>query len=475
MFKASLRRNLNSSRHEGDPGDDPEFKLPKRSSLAIVIAANLMFQLSFYAVVPTSNQYAEYLGGSSTFSGIVIGIPTLFSGLALIPMARLDKGTYKVPLHIACAAGILGHLLYACAYRARFLYLILIGRCINGVAFTFFMYCKRYCADSRIVGIRRRTTLASWQVICQGLGMSLGPFMGGLLYKVGFKNSMFNGYTSLGWVMACMFAVFWVCVTLWFEDVPQETGTVELRSLGPGDPTPSPPAEEKHFDSSEVPVLPPSAVSTRPPSPVSEPLSVQLYRITSAQWGVIICMCWFAMTCFFILGSWESNLPVYGAILPDLHWSPFASGNFIAIGGLACFPFLLANLLFARRIQDRKLLVFGSSLGTVGLFIFLALIRSNAVSYASLFVCWWAVALGFNLATTVTMSLASKQLPPEWNPRISMAIPYSIYLGRMTGAVWGGSGVRVGMLNFIGLDIGLVGIGVVLFASLWRDLKAKTG
>jgi hypothetical protein len=77
--------------------------------------------------------------------------------------------------------------------------------------------------------------------------------------------------------------------------------------------------------------------------------------------------------------------------------------------------------------------------------VFLALVSAgkhspthDPLSYGSLFVCWWAIALGFNLASTVTVSLLSKQLPPEWNKWTSLAIQYSNYTGRVTGAVWGG-------------------------------------
>lgn len=77
---------------------------------------------------------------------------------------------------------VLGNVLYGLAYRANWLYLILMGRMVTGFGFTLWMYIKRYCSDPRIVGIRRRTTLAGWQVLGQGIGFSLGPFVGGLLY-----------------------------------------------------------------------------------------------------------------------------------------------------------------------------------------------------------------------------------------------------------------------------------------------------
>lgn len=372
-------------------------------------------------------------------------------------------------LHIGCFTGFLGQVAYAIAYRANFLYLILIGRCLSGLSFSGFMYCKRYCTDPSIVGIRRRTTLSSWLVIGQALGMTLGPFLGGALYKVGFQNAVFNGYTSPGWVMAVCHLIFWLVVAKYFEDVPTAEMSMELHEITA--PTP-PVVEGRHVGDA---TLAPPARITRSPSPLEEPLTAQLSHITRPQWGVIICMCWFSMICFFILGSWEANLPVFGAVTHTLNWSPFTAGNFIALGGITTFPFFLANILFARRIQDRHLLALGIGLGLCGLVVFSSLLATGKVVYGSLFVCWWTVALGFNLPTTVTLSLLSKQLPPEWTRRASMAIQYSIYVGRLTGAIWGGSGVAVGMLTFVGLEIGLVGVGGVLFTTLWRNLKAKTG
>jgi hypothetical protein len=298
--------------------------------------------------------------------------------------------------------------------------------------------------------------------------MSIGPFLGGVLYEIGFSNTIFNGYTSPGWVMAGVYVGFWILVANFFEDIPQSQTAIELQSATDSI------APVVVLEETGPPNFP-SASTTRSPSPVDESYRAQLSLITRSQWGVIACMCWFSMLCFFILGSWEANLPVFGGAAANLQWSPFAAGNFIALGGITCFPFLLVNLLAARRIQDRKLLALGTTLGLAGLLIFISIIRTGKINYGSLFACWWTVALGFNLATTVTLSLLSKQLPPEWNGRTSMAIQYSNYTGRVTGAIWGGSGVSVGMLNFVGLEIAMVGIGAIMFTTLWRDLKTKTG
>jgi Major Facilitator Superfamily len=336
---------------------------------------------------------------------------------------------------------VLGNILYGLAYHANFLYLILIGRMVAGIGFISFMYSKRYCSDPRIVGIRRRTTLASWLVVGQGIGFSVGPFIGGLLYKIGFANEIFNGMTSPGWVTAAFWVLFWILSTQKFKDVP-------IR-----------PRRESH-QLSQI-------------EDGSQPPVVDRQQVSPHQWGVIICMCYYAMTCFFILGSWEANIPVFTA--QALGYSPFRAGNFIALGGIAAFPFLILNVRYARYFQDRVVLASGTSLGLIGLLTMFAILKTNKVHFGSLLACWFLIALGFNLASTCTLSLLSKQLPDVWNNRVSMAIQYSNYVGRVTGAILGGAGVKMGMINYVGVQIGVVGVGGLMYLTLWRQLKAKTG
>ncbi len=121
------------------------------------------------------------------------------------------------------------------------------------------------------------------------------------------------------------------------------------------------------------------------------------------------------------------------------------------------------------------MLAFGTSLGVVALFIFLALLETDNVNYGSIFVCWWAVVLGFNTAFTVPVSLLSKQFPPSWNNKTSIMVQCSTFIGRVSGAVLGGSGVRIGMRTYISVEIALAGIGTLLYIVLWRELKTKRG
>ncbi len=200
--------------------------------------------------------------------------------LALQP--RVDTtclGQYAKPFNIAYAAAIVGNVIYALAYRSNWLYMILIGRIVSGFGFISFMYSKRYCSDSRIIGLRRRTTLASWLVVGQAFGFSAGPFFGGLLYKIGFHNKVFNGVTSPGWIMAGIWALFWALSNVIFKDVA---------------PLPIRPRSEE-VDNVEL-----STINAADQAQIQSTEHAPRHRISPQQWGVIICMCYYAMTCFFI-------------------------------------------------------------------------------------------------------------------------------------------------------------------------------
>jgi hypothetical protein len=71
-----------------------------------------------------------------------------------------------------------------------------------GVFFAQFMYTKHCCTDPRIVGVRRRTKLTGWLVVGRSAGLTVGPFVGGLLYTTGFGKSLFKWNTGPGWGMA---------------------------------------------------------------------------------------------------------------------------------------------------------------------------------------------------------------------------------------------------------------------------------
>ncbi|VDB85409.1 unnamed protein product [Peniophora sp. CBMAI 1063] len=452
----------------------PDMQLPKKGSLVICILENVLGQTSFFIIVSSGSEYARFLGGTDAFSGLVLGIPTICSALMLLPLMRYDRGQYRFTLLFACAAGSLGSMLYGLAYRAQFLYLILISRLVLGLAFVCFLYIKRYLSDARIVGTRRRTTLAGWFVAGQNAGFVIGPFLGGLLYKIGFNNEIFNGYTSPGWIMAALWATFGIASAIWFEDVPPIAPAVHSGSESdlaiPVEPMSASTSDQDVVvtrcsieEGRDLPELDSSAAN--PPNVA--------YRPCASQWGVVATMCWFSMTCFFVLGGWEANIPVYTA--SAFGSSPFAAGNLIALGGLCTFPFIFLNVIFARKFQDRHILAAGAGIGLIGLVVSITVLATGSMTYWALLACWILVALGFNIASTVTVSLLSKQMPHRWVGHLNLAVEYSSVVGRVTGAVWGGAGPGIGMSAYVGLQIALLGIGSVMFMTLWHQLKTKAG
>jgi len=388
------------------------------------------------------------------------------------------QGTYKFALHLCCVTALVGNILYASAYQAHFLYLILISRIVTGVSFAQFMYIKRYCSDPRIVGVRRRTTLAGWLVVGQSIGFTVGPFAGGLLYKVGFGNAIFNGYTSPGWVMAAVWLVFWVVTAVLFEDVPRRDRpyvTTPKKRILPPPPHGAVVVEAETGAGAQTEPTTPSPAPVESAQDITSPENdvPPEVNISARQWAVTATMCWFAMTCFFVLGAWEANIPIFAA--RTFGSSPFVAGNLIALGGACTFPFMFANVVLARRVQDRYIPAAGCALGLLGLLVAIPVAGMGHATLGGLFASWFFVALGFNLASTVTISLLSKQMPHEWNGKISLFIQYSNNSGRVSGAIWGGAGVDVGMTRFLGLQIALLGIGALMFMTLWKEMKAKTG
>lgn len=314
-------------------------------------------------------------------------------------------------------------------------------------------------------------------MVGQNVGFTLGPFLGGLLYKVGFHNDVFNGYTGPGWVMAVCWVAFLGVIVAAFEDVPSVVSLNEPSrdTTGPAPmelrPTVSSTSAHATRRSNRTTGIAIEIDEAGVSSSDDEP-----FVTTWRTYALIFTMSWIAMTCFFVVGAWQSSIAPYTSRHFD--WSPFAAGNFMALGGLCTFPFLFLNLYYARRMQDRYILAYGCGTGAVGLVLMMLIVGiggEKEITFGSFFVCWWLVALGFSVATTATVSLLSKQMPQRWNGRLSMAIQYGNYIGRVCGTVWGGAVLNVGLLKNVGVDLAVTGVGIILVVVLWRDMKSKVG
>ncbi|KDO25096.1 hypothetical protein SPRG_09238 [Saprolegnia parasitica CBS 223.65] len=395
--------------------DDDENKLPPTPSLGLILVANFLFNVSFYIIVPTATLYARSLGATDLYSGLVIGGITLTSALSLVPLQHVHcfRDYYMPTLHLAASTLVLGHLLYALAHTLDSLGLLLVGRLVNGLGFTGWLFVKRYCTDPRLVGYRRRTMCANLLVAAQTLGMVGGPLLGALLAKYAPATGLWNAFTAPGWLMAFVWLVYWLVARI---------------------------AKLSHLD-------------------------------RRRRWTVLA-MALGSPTIFFELGAWESNIPVF--IDAAWAWTSFDAGVLIAIGGFASFGLILPLSFYTKRCPDRLVLAAAFGLALAGTLVHQCTLVHPTPGTLGL--SWFLVCWGMNLGSTITLSLLTKTLPDALSDKAAIVIQLSNYSGRLTGAMWGTAGSVVGGDYVVGLgNLGLLFVSTALLVRVWRSLDAPTG
>lgn len=86
-----------------------------------------------FIILPSASDYAQFLGGNAVFAGLIIGITSLFAGIAIPGLMAVDKGrscsnssgrlltmfctgTYMGPVIFSCVLATIGNVLYGLAY-----------------------------------------------------------------------------------------------------------------------------------------------------------------------------------------------------------------------------------------------------------------------------------------------------------------------------------------------------------------------
>lgn len=422
--------------HIGDLADEiaeevDHNRLPPRTSLVLILLANFLFNVSVYIVIPTATQYARSLGSTDLFSGFVIGGITLVSAVTLIPLNSIAifRDYYRPTLDLAAGAFIIGNVLYGIAGYCDSLALLLIGRLVNGLGLTGWLFVKRYCTDPRIVGLRRRTMCSNLLVAAQTLGMVCGPLFGSFLAQIETQSKLFNGNTYPGHIMALVWLCYWILMRSTFHEVPS-------RSI----------------------------------DDIAEIKQTNFFRVLSREnWITTSSLSLAAFTVFFTLSAWESNIPIVGE--NEWNWGDSSSGVFIAVGGFLSFAFIFPVTWHAKRFQDRLILLVGLLLALLGELINCLSPLTRVVYGAGwVLVCW-----GMNLCSTITLSLTSKTLPDVLSDKAAIIIQLSGYCGRLLGSIWGTAGAAVGA-EWIGwLDLLLTSMPFLLLIAFWRLFEARTG
>ncbi|KAJ1599448.1 hypothetical protein NDA14_002174 [Ustilago hordei] len=447
--------------------------LPGITQSGIVLILNLLLNMTFFIIVPTSAAYANELGASTWFSGLTIGISTLIAGCFLVPFSTRYSRVYRFPFLFSSVCIFTGEIVYALAGLADTAWLMFLGRIILGAGFVSWMYVKKYMTDAAVVGAQKRTMMSACLVTTQVGGMAVGPWIGGVLSKkvrpMTDENRLWNGFTASGWLMAAVFAVFFAVTLLYFKDPETLSPSPVQVELAPLSLT-----------------IPNAAAKKANKAGNGEPtLGSMIRELNATQKFSVVTMCWFSMVNFLVLGAWEANIPVFGHL--RFGWSEYNAGNVIALGGLATMPILFALVFAAKHVQDRLILAVGLLFGLLGLSLHMGSLESptkSAVSrlgmltwlnFGSFFTSWFLVALGYNMLTTVTLSLLSKQIPAKYNGLTSTVIQLSNYSGRIGGALWGSTIYQIGQFSIVSFELAVTLIGAFMIGFMWRKMDVQRG
>ncbi|KAJ0265540.1 SPX domain-containing membrane protein [Hirschfeldia incana] len=183
------------------------------NSLLLNLGNTFLYMVNTYIIVPTADDYSMSLGAAATVCGVVIGSMAVAQVFSSVYFSAWSNKSYFKPLVFSSIALFFGNLMYALAYDANSMWLLLFGRLCCGLGSARAVN-RRYISDC--VPLRIRMQASAGFVSASALGMACGPALAGLL-QIKFKiyNLTFNQSTLPGWVMAVawLFYLVWLCIS----------------------------------------------------------------------------------------------------------------------------------------------------------------------------------------------------------------------------------------------------------------------
>ncbi|CAN7090492.1 unnamed protein product [Brassica rapa subsp. narinosa] len=183
------------------------------NSLLLNLGNTFLYMVNTYIIVPTADDYSMSLGAAATVCGVVIGSMAVAQVFSSVYFSAWSNKSYFKPLVFSSIALFIGNLMYALAYDANSITLLLLGRLCCGLGSARAVN-RRYISDC--VPLRIRMQASAGFVSASALGMACGPALAGLL-QIKFKiyKLTFNQSTLPGWVMAVawLFYLVWLCIS----------------------------------------------------------------------------------------------------------------------------------------------------------------------------------------------------------------------------------------------------------------------
>jgi MFS family permease len=373
----------------------------QRISSFLNLMSTFLYMTNYYIVAPTCGQYALRLGSTEAMAGIIIGMTPNAALVATVLYGWWSNFSYKSALIFAAACSMLGNVCYAMALKQNSLWLVMLGRFLNGFGSARSIN-RRFIADT--FSRSERTPASAAFVTAGALGMAAGPAIAASLGRyVDFSphTLLWSVETSPGWIMLGLWSVFFVSAILFFEEPDRS------HIFGKSKQQKQQPSVELTFaqNGESRPLL---ANSFSPSNGMLEEKKKEPPIYTNAP---VMMTLWI----YFILKLALESLLSSSATLTSFYfgWDAQTVGTFLAFLGLLMFPANMVVAKLSHNYEDRELIYVTLMVMLVSVLGIIAYRPSHysATQYTVFAVC---VFLSANVLEGPNMSLLSKTIPKSW-------------------------------------------------------------
>jgi len=210
----------------------PEIDAENVYPLVLNLVSCFLYMMGGYIVEPSSAYYVNALGSSDALAGMVIGAMPWAALFSAVVYSFWTNHSYKQPIICASIMSIIGHLLYASAFKYNSIIMCLSGRVIVGLGAPRIIN-RRYIADTTPFAIRTAATSAFG--MATALGAALGPGTAVLLDFLNIETDLplfgkfyLNGMTGPGYVMTIAWFMYLLLIVFTFKE-PVRSGLDELK------------------------------------------------------------------------------------------------------------------------------------------------------------------------------------------------------------------------------------------------------
>ncbi|BAU02205.1 hypothetical protein LR48_Vigan10g110900 [Vigna angularis] len=353
-------------------------------SLLLNLANTFLYMVNTYIIVPTADDYSMSLGAAPTVCGIVIGAMAVAQVFSSVYFSAWSNKSYFRPLVFSSIVLFLGNIMYALAYDASSIWILLIGRLLCGFGSARAVN-RRYISDC--VPLKIRMQASAGFVSASALGMACGPALAGIL-QIDFKihKVTFNQNTLPGWVMAVAWLLYLVWLWITFKEpshaaeedhTPHQSNDEVNSKLEKGLKQPllissetkvDEDADQDCDDSEEAP-----EESRQPVNSI-----VAAYRLLTPSVKVQLLIYFMLKYVMEILLSESSVVTTY-----YFNWSTSTVAVFLACLGLTVLPVnIVVGSYISNMFQDRQILLASEIMVLVGVILsFQAIIPYSEPQY----------------------------------------------------------------------------------------------